>query len=230
MDKLLPDALRPLPATSKLVWLYIHRYPGSHSIRSLQAALGSTAGRALPTLLQAGLLVQEEAPRGRRLGKYRAVSLSAPPDACAGVAPLGNSLPSDTPPVETLLPDTLPSGTEPGTLYSDANFVEVHQLWQNATFGGVWRMVVQLEADAAIFADPDHKLNVRVLHTELWPNWANLDADQASALADVVARWSAVGKKLESIVNKGLKERNRTGFWFLKDETPLPITDPEQLN
>jgi hypothetical protein len=220
MEKLLPDALRRLPATTKLVWLYIKQYPGSHSVRSLQAALGSTAGRALPTLLHAGLIVQEEAPKGRRLGKYRAVSLSAPPDPCAGAFPVSDSLSVDP----------LPSGTEPGTLYSDANFVQVHQLWQDATFGGVQRMVLQLEAEAPIFAPSFPTLNVRVLDAERWPKWANLDADQASALAHVKARWAAVDNYLDESLNTGLKERNRLGFWFLEDEHPAPITDPEQLN
>lgn len=40
MQKILPAAVRQLDAVPKIVWLYIDRYPGQYSVRSLQPALG----------------------------------------------------------------------------------------------------------------------------------------------------------------------------------------------
>ena len=79
MKKRLPEAVRQLDAVPKLVWLYIDRYPGVHSVRSLEDALGVHPGRALPALVEAGLLVQEERSAGTRPGKYR----TADPDDVA---------------------------------------------------------------------------------------------------------------------------------------------------
>lgn len=73
MKKRLPEAVRELDAVPKLVWVYIDRYPGRHSARSLEDALGGYPGRALPNLVKAGLLIQEERAVGTRLGKYRAI-------------------------------------------------------------------------------------------------------------------------------------------------------------
>lgn len=73
MKKRLPDAVLPLKPVEKLVWLYVDRHPGEHSTASLSDALGVYAGRALPALLAAGLIVQEEAPTNRTPGKYRTV-------------------------------------------------------------------------------------------------------------------------------------------------------------
>lgn len=74
MKKRLPDAVRALRPVERLVWLYIDRYPGEHSIKSLEYALGSHPGRALPSLLALGLVIQDEASVGTRLGKYHAVT------------------------------------------------------------------------------------------------------------------------------------------------------------
>ncbi len=74
MKKNLPDAVKARTPSEKLVWLYIDRYPGEHSVRSLHAALGVTADRALPALVRDGLLIEEEPAAGSRLGKYRAVT------------------------------------------------------------------------------------------------------------------------------------------------------------
>jgi hypothetical protein len=84
MKKNLPEAVKTRTPTEKLVWLYLDRYPGQHSVRSLHAALGVNADRALPGLVRDGLVIEEEAPAGSRLGKYRAVSPAAPAQGEAG--------------------------------------------------------------------------------------------------------------------------------------------------
>lgn len=79
MKKRLPEALRKLPAVPKLVWLYIDKYPGQHSVRSLTDALGIHPVTALPELVAAGLLVEEQAPAGARPGTYRTADLPDDP-------------------------------------------------------------------------------------------------------------------------------------------------------
>lgn len=74
MKKRLPDAVRELEAVPKLIWLYIDRYPGEYSVRGLQDILGVHAGRALPALIEAGLLIEEEPATRSKGGKYRAVT------------------------------------------------------------------------------------------------------------------------------------------------------------
>lgn len=71
MKKNLPEAVKARTPSEKLVWLYIDRYPGKHSVRSLLDAIGVTADRALPALVRDGLLIEEEPPAGARLGTYR---------------------------------------------------------------------------------------------------------------------------------------------------------------
>lgn len=71
MKKRLPDAVLPLKPVEKLVWLYIDRYPGEHSVRSIDDALGVYSGRALPSLVELGLLVEEEPATRSKGGKYR---------------------------------------------------------------------------------------------------------------------------------------------------------------
>lgn len=79
VKKRLPEPLRKLPAVPKLVWLYIDKYPGQHSVRSLTHALGIHPVSALPELVAAGLLIEEEAPAGARPGRYRTVELPDDP-------------------------------------------------------------------------------------------------------------------------------------------------------
>lgn len=86
MKKNLPDIVKERTPTEKLVWLYIDRYPGRHSVRSLRAALGVNADRALPALVEDGLLVEEEVPIGARLGFYRAAELGEEPKAARAQA------------------------------------------------------------------------------------------------------------------------------------------------
>lgn len=78
MKKRLPDAVRQLTPVEKLIWLYVDRYPGLHSGTTLSDALGVYAGRALPALVDLGLLVQEEPPTRSAPGRYRAVTTPAP--------------------------------------------------------------------------------------------------------------------------------------------------------
>lgn len=79
MKKRLPEPIRALPAVPKLVWLYIDKYPGQHSVRSLTDALGVHPVTALPELVAAGLLIEEVAPAGSRPGKYRTAELPDEP-------------------------------------------------------------------------------------------------------------------------------------------------------
>lgn len=75
MRKRLPAAVLPLKPVEKLVWLYINDHPGEYSGAALSEALGVYSARALASLVELGLLVQEVAPTSRTPGKYRAVTL-----------------------------------------------------------------------------------------------------------------------------------------------------------
>lgn len=79
MKKRLPEPIRALPAVPKLVWLYIEQFPGQHSVRTLNDALGIMPSTAIPDLLAAGLLVEDAAPAGSRPGTYRVADLPAEP-------------------------------------------------------------------------------------------------------------------------------------------------------
>ncbi|WP_135230101.1 hypothetical protein [Deinococcus fonticola] len=75
MPKLPPQvADADVPTVEKLVWFYIYNNPGEHSARSLSAELGVQVRTALSKLVERGALIEEEAPRGTRAGKYRAVT------------------------------------------------------------------------------------------------------------------------------------------------------------
>ena len=78
VKKSLPDAVKTRTPTEKIVWMYIDRYPGQHSVRSIAAALGVTPARALAALVRDGLILEDEAPAGTRPGTYRAASLETP--------------------------------------------------------------------------------------------------------------------------------------------------------
>ncbi len=62
----------------KLVWLYVDRWPGEHSVSSLDAALGVYAGRALAALVEDGLLIEEVSPSARKAGSYRTSAVPTP--------------------------------------------------------------------------------------------------------------------------------------------------------
>lgn len=79
MKRTLPDDIKIRTPSEKIVWMYIDRYPGEHSVRSIENALGITAGRALSALVKDGLIIEEEAPRGPKLGKYRAAAIAKKP-------------------------------------------------------------------------------------------------------------------------------------------------------
>jgi hypothetical protein len=70
MQRHLPAEVMTRTPSEKLVWLYIDRYPGEHSARSLYRALGLYVDRALPGLVRDGLVIEEAAPAGARPGKY----------------------------------------------------------------------------------------------------------------------------------------------------------------
>lgn len=76
----LPAALLDddVPTAEKLVFLWVKLNPGEHSARSLSAALGVRVHNALGELVRRGVVVEEEAPAGRRPGKYRAAPLRSP--------------------------------------------------------------------------------------------------------------------------------------------------------
>ncbi|MDB5046058.1 MAG: hypothetical protein JWQ08_2108 [Deinococcus sp.] len=209
MDKMLPGCLSRLSATAKLVWLYVDQYPGHHSVRSLQAALGITAGRALSNLVKQGLLIQEEAPQGRRLGKYRTAPLQT----------------DRAEPVERLAPTSAPVQTA-APLYRGVSAVEMQRIWERATFTGVRRMVLQVEAAAPSSAHDNGRLEVRVLDTERWPDWTDADGAQAAALAAVVTQWAKLDELIEAMVDPD----GQPQFWSVDLGTELPIRDPEQMN
>ena len=75
MKRRLPDAVRDLRPVEKLVWLYVDRYPGEHSINSLEDALGVDPGRALASLRSLGLIEELEAATRSKGGRYRAVPI-----------------------------------------------------------------------------------------------------------------------------------------------------------
>lgn len=75
MKRNLPAAVKTRTPTEKLVWLYIDRYPGQHSVRSLHTALGVNPDRALPGLVRDGLVIEEEPPAGSVPGTYRTAEL-----------------------------------------------------------------------------------------------------------------------------------------------------------
>nr|AAF44057.1 hypothetical protein [Shuttle vector pI3] len=80
MPKLPPEvAAEDVLTVEKLVWLYIWANPGEHSDRSLWAELGVRPQGAIKRLLERGVLVQEEAPRGPKPGKYRAQTKAKKP-------------------------------------------------------------------------------------------------------------------------------------------------------
>ena len=81
MEKQLPETVKVRTPNEKLIWLYIDRWPGEHSARSLHDALGLAADRALPALVRDGLLIEEVAPAGSQPGRYRAavVETDTPP-------------------------------------------------------------------------------------------------------------------------------------------------------
>lgn len=75
MPKLPPQvAAEDVPTVEKLVWLYIYNNPGEHSARSLSADLGVRVKTSISSLVERGALVEEVAPIGPKLGKYRAVT------------------------------------------------------------------------------------------------------------------------------------------------------------
>ena len=75
MPKLPPAvADEDVPTVEKLVWLYIWANPGEHSARSLSAELGVRVKTSISSLVERGALIEEEPPRGPKLGKYRAVT------------------------------------------------------------------------------------------------------------------------------------------------------------
>jgi hypothetical protein len=71
MRKQLPPAFLELRPVEKILWLYINAHPGQYSSEELGRLLGVYAGRALPALVAAGMLVQEEPPTNREGGRYR---------------------------------------------------------------------------------------------------------------------------------------------------------------
>ena len=61
-----------VPASEKLVYMWITDHPGEHSARSLTAALGVRVKSALTELIEKGLVVEEKPPGGKTPGQYRA--------------------------------------------------------------------------------------------------------------------------------------------------------------
>ncbi len=71
----LPPALLDHSPAEKLLWRHIYDNPGEHSARSLAEDLGGswrTWSTALRALIEAGVVTEDVAPIGPKLGRYTA--------------------------------------------------------------------------------------------------------------------------------------------------------------
>lgn len=78
------------------------------------------------------------------------------------------------------------AGSNPGTVYAAVDSLGIGRIWERATFAGVRRLVLDIEASAAKLADDEGLLTVRVLDSEKWAEWTDRQDVQVSALAGVV--------------------------------------------
>lgn len=79
---------------------------------------------------------------------------------------------------------------EPGTIYGDVDSLGLARIWERATFAGVRRLVLDIEAQAGTLTEDEGLLTVRVQHAERWPEWNDDQDAQTSALAGVVESFS----------------------------------------
>lgn len=84
------------------------------------------------------------------------------------------------------------AGAEPGTIYGGLNSLEIGRVWEKATFAGVRRLVLEVEAAAPTLAEDEGTITVRVLDSEKWPEWSGQDEAAASGVAALLADWSEV--------------------------------------
>lgn len=75
---------------------------------------------------------------------------------------------------------------EPGTVYGDVDSLGLARIWERATFAGVRRMVLDIEAQAGTLVEDEGLLTVRVQHAEKWPEWNDDQDVKASTLAGMV--------------------------------------------
>lgn len=183
MRRKLPESVRALEPVTKLVWLYISEFPGEHSVRSLSDVLGVYAGRALPALVAAGLLLQEEPPAARKGGRYRAIvpapgnegesTVTDPDRTAARIAELLGG--SGVPPEEArrlagqaaLASRRVLVGQRYGRVFP----ADLPGLWLTASRAGRRRLVLEIENEAEELAENVGRVNVRVLEAENWPGW-----------------------------------------------------------
>lgn len=183
MRRNLPEAVRALEPVTKLVWLYISEFPGEYSVRSLSDLLGVHAGRALPALVAAGLLLQEEPPTARKGGRYRAAlpapenegesTVTDPDRTAARIAELLGE--SGIPPEEArrlagqaaLASRRVLVGQRYGRVFP----ADLPGLWLAASRAGRRRLVLEIENAAEERAEDVGRVNVRVLEAQNWPGW-----------------------------------------------------------
>lgn len=88
------------------------------------------------------------------------------------------------------------AGAVQGTVYGDLDSFGLARVWERATFAGVRRMTLHIEAQARALADDDGLLSVRVLDSETWPEWddhaahAGTLAGMVEAISNPRAGWS----------------------------------------
>lgn len=78
------------------------------------------------------------------------------------------------------------AGSTPGTVYGDVDSLGIARIWERATFAGVRRLVLDIEAQAGTLTEDEGLLTVRVQHVEKWPEWDDDQDARATGLAGVV--------------------------------------------
>lgn len=84
------------------------------------------------------------------------------------------------------------AGTQAGTVYGGLTSLDLGRVWERATFAGVRRMVLEVEAAAPTLGEDEGLLTVRVLESQTWPEWNEQDQAAASGMAALLADWSEV--------------------------------------
>lgn len=78
------------------------------------------------------------------------------------------------------------AGSTPGTVYGDVDSLGIARIWERATFAGVRRLVLDIEAQAGTLEQDDGLLTVRVQHSEKWPEWNSAQEARAAGLVGLV--------------------------------------------
>jgi hypothetical protein len=114
------------------------------------------------------------------------------------------------------------AGTGAGTLHGGLDAPGLARLWERATFAGVRRMVLEVQAAAPTLAGDDGTLSVRILESEQWPEWTGEEAARASGMAALLAEWSEVDYLADSEAHPEI--------WTPEGEEPEARARAEKLN